>query len=148
MHATLPVNLLREGLQHYVRSAEWTEEVEVLDARCWTGEDVGLRKISQPSVGGGLEGLEEEMMQASVNNNNNNNSNNSASDGNGHRKNTGVFGVVPDLVVPFCTSIEIGILSNIESYKYQMMKQKVSEYNSISTTTTTTTTNYQLPTTN
>jgi hypothetical protein len=46
MHATLPVNLLREMLQHYVRSAEHTENIKVYDVQCWTEEDKKLRRLS------------------------------------------------------------------------------------------------------
>ena len=129
MHGTLPVNLLREMAQHYVRCAEHVGEVKVHDVRCWTNQDPSLRRLSHPVAVGADPDGEGRLAVDDANNNANNNANEKelerASISNLYNTSDklSVFGIVPDLVVPFATSIEIGLLTSMESYKYQMMSQ-------------------------
>jgi len=116
MHTTLPVNLLREMLQHYVRTAEHTEMVRVYDVQCWTEQDENLRRMSTTGdnfldndgdfdLFGEDTGASEKSKTAVV------------------EEKIPVFALTPNVIVPFITSLEIGILSQVEAYKYNMMKQ-------------------------
>jgi len=112
MHSTLPVNLLREMLQHYVRCAEHTENIKVYDVQCWTEEDKKLRRLSTTDSFLDADGDYDlfgndsgKKARASV------------------EEKMPIFALTPSVLVPFITSIEIGILSQVEAYKFNMMKQ-------------------------
>ncbi|GMH75329.1 hypothetical protein TrST_g7980 [Triparma strigata] len=114
MHTTLPVNLLREMLQHYVRTAEHTENVRVYDVQCWTEQDENLRRMSTTDnfldndgdydLFGGDSGAANSVKKLA-------------------EEKIPVFALTPNVIVPFITSLEIGILSQVEAYKFDMMKQ-------------------------
>jgi hypothetical protein len=137
MYSTLPVNLLREMLQHYVRCAEHTEKIRVHDVQVWNEGDAGLRRLSSA---GGLSGTKIESFadyeddDIDLFNGSDLNSSNSGPSGgkkgklkkDADEERMPVFGVVPSVRVPFITSMEIGILSQVEAYKFNMMKQSES----------------------
>ncbi|GMH57634.1 hypothetical protein TrLO_g15251 [Triparma laevis f. longispina] len=118
MHTTLPVNLLREMLQHYVRTAGHTENVRVYDVQCWTEQDENLRRLSTTDnfldndgdydLFGGDSGGAKSARKQSI------------------EEKMPVFALTPNVIVPFITSLEIGILSQVEAYKFTMMKQSAS----------------------
>jgi hypothetical protein len=129
MQSTLPVNLLREMLQHYVRCAEHTENIRVYDVQCWTEQHAGLRRMSMTNTqfldddvfsDGDKEGGSRASMDGGK-------SPGGGGGGGGAAKEEGsagpVFALSPNLLVPFVTSMEIGILSQVEAYKFSMMKQ-------------------------
>ncbi len=116
MHQTLPVNLLREMLQHYVRSAEHTESIRVYDVQCWTEQDTtSLRRLSM------RESLCDDDYDIFGDNQKSADKKKKEEE---EEEKMPVFGLTPNFLVPFITSIEIGILSQVEAYKFNMMKQK------------------------
>ena len=156
MHSTLPVNLLREMLQHYVRTADHTEKIKVFDMQVWTENDVALRRMSL--AGHKMDSFMDELLFESGLDSNMDLLGSSNNGGGGGANNDGsapalsspkssptkekkkkkageeevveeempVFGITPNVRVPFITSMEIGILSRVEAYKFNMMKQSES----------------------
>lgn len=116
MHNTLPVRLLREMLQHYVRCAEHTERISVFEVKCWAEESVELRRISctrknddgdrfRSRDGAPLDKKGSKAADPK-----------DQSNGGGSRiseEKMPLFGITPSVVVPFITSLEIGILTQV-----------------------------------
>ena len=99
--------------------------MQVFDCRCWTNQDAGLRRLSHPvnDSNRSSSSIDAKTIFSSSDNSNGTEDRGSTVEGAISEEKISVFGLVPDVVVPFATSIEIGLLTSVESYKYQMMKQ-------------------------
>jgi len=110
-------------LQHYVRCAEHTEKIRVFDVQVWTEGDQNLRRMSSlGKMESFMDDADDDIDLFAA-----------SDDAAKNKKKEGVkeekipvFGITPNVRVPFITSMEIGILSQVEAYKFNMMKQSES----------------------